>query len=52
MLMPGAAIFDAEEIAHLIQGDEKSGPCHEADHHGFRDVAREIAKANTAITIA
>ncbi len=44
VLMAGAAVFQAEQVAHLGQADQETGPGHETEHHRFGDVPRQVAQ--------
>ena len=46
--MAGSAVFYAQQVGHLAEGHQESGPRHETDHHRFGDVPRQIAQLEHA----
>ena len=44
VLVAGAPVLQAEQVAHLGQGDQETGPGHEPQDHRFGDVAGQVAQ--------
>ena len=44
VLVAGAPVFQAQQVAHLGQGDQETGPGHKPKDHRFGDVAGQVAQ--------
>ena len=44
VVIAGALFLQAEQVVHLAERDQAAGAGHEAQHHRFGDVARQVAQ--------